>query len=95
MSDLKPKQPSNDGRQYARNPYGSNELSVHYDKALDEIPEDRPMHGNSTPQQGGAPDYSGRQYADDFRSYGSGVSGKGTAERTSVDVSRANRGKEQ
>lgn len=94
MSDLKPKSPSNDGRQFARNPYGDNELSVSRDSEYDEIPEDRPMHKNATPEQSGGINYSGPQYHE-LDSYGKSVSGSNQVSRSSVDVGRANRGKDQ
>lgn len=95
MSDLKPKNPSHDGRQFARNPYGDNELSVRRDAENNEIPEDRPMHKNSTPEQGRSePNYDGPQYHE-LDSYGKGTSGSNSVSRSSVDVSRSNRGKDQ
>ena len=94
MSDVKPKQPSYDGRHYAQNPYGKNYADYSYDKALDEIPEGNFKHGEATPGQGGNPNYSGRQYADDPKG-GHSVSGANQVSRQGVDVGRASRGKEQ
>lgn len=94
MSDLKPKNPSYEGRQYAVNPYGDNRLGVSRNSENDEIPEDRPMHKNSTPEQSGPINYSGPQYHE-LDSYGKSVSGTGSASSTSVDIANAKRGKER
>lgn len=95
MSDVKPKQPSCDGRQFARNPYGENYFDVSRDSQLDEIPEGGGFkHQEATPGQGGNPNYSGRQYDDDVKG-GRAVSGANQVSRSAVQVGRANRGSEQ
>ena len=94
MSDMKPKSPSNDGRQFAHNPYGDNELSVSRNSEYDEIPEDRPMHKDSTPGQSGGINYSGPQYHE-LDSYGKSVSGSNSVSRSSVSGASTARGKEQ
>ena len=95
MSDLRPKNPDCDGRQFARNPYDSdNYLSVRRNEEYDEIPEDRPMHKEATPGQSGPINYSGPQYHE-LDSYGKSVSGSSSASTTSVDIANAKRGKER
>lgn len=76
-------------------------ISVSRDKYKNEIPSDRPMHNEATAGEGGF-NFSGNQYDDSpgkggFGSYGKSVNDLGQnpqVERTSVDNSRADRGRE-
>lgn len=97
MAFVKPVQPDCEGRQFARNPYDSdNYLSVSRDQYLDEVPEDRPMHTESTPGHSN-PSHTGKHYADDFSGYGVSVADKGQSpsrETADVNPHAADRGKE-
>lgn len=73
---IKPMQPPCDSGQFAVNPYDAdNYFDVSYDQYWNERSEDRPMHGNATPQHSN-PLYTGRQYSDDFNG---GYSGYGVS----------------
>lgn len=94
----KPSQPSCEGPQFSDSPSGGivssdNYLGVSYDKHNHELPEDRNMHTESTAGEG-AFNFSGNQYATDFKSYGVAVNAPDNSQRISVDTSRADRGKE-
>ncbi len=72
-------------------------LTVTRDKYMNEIPADKPMHGNSTPGEGSW-SFDEAHYSDDWMGgntpYGVSVSPPTGVERTTVDTSRADRGKE-
>lgn len=72
-------------------------ISVTRDSYGNEIPSDKPMHDNTTPAKGKF-NFGGGQYSEDwnggFSSYGVSVADKGQRNEVSVDVSRADRGKE-
>lgn len=99
MSDMKPKYPSCDGMQFAVNPYDSdNYLGVSYDQFNNEIAEDRPMHANTTPANGGF-NFSGKQYSDDWKggysNYGVSAGGSSPSrENVTVNAQSTERGKE-
>jgi len=109
QENVKAQQPDYKGTQYADSPaaaFGgsteSNHLQVTYDSFGNEIAADRPFHENTTPEQGGWA-FGENHYADGpwksgyGASYATGVSDMGKnpqVERTSVDTSRADRGKE-
>ena len=104
MAYIKPVQPPCDGRQFAGTPaegsVSPEYLEVNYDKFNNEVAQDRPKHENTTPAMGEW-NWSSKKYSDDFqggwRPYGVSVEDRGQSpvvERTSVDVSRADRGKE-
>lgn len=97
MASLKPVTPDCEGRQFARNPYDSdNYLDVSRNQYNDEIPEDRPMHAEATPGHSN-PAYVGRHYASDFSGYGKSVEDKGQSpSRETMDNNphAADRGKE-
>lgn len=96
---VKPQYPDCKGRQFAGDSATPEYLDVTYDQFSNEHAEDRPMHANTTAGKGAA-NFSGGQYDDSpgkggFGSYGVSVdASKNSAERTSVDVGMANRGKE-
>lgn len=72
-----------------------NYLEVSRDKYNNEIPTDRPMHDNATPEVSGGINYSGKQYSTDFSSYGVSVdSGSSMPSTVTVDNSKADRGKD-
>lgn len=79
------------GKQFADDSMTPGPISVSRDKYQNEIPTDQPHHENTTPGEGGF-HWGGNQYATDFSSYGQSVGGAKEASRTSVDVSRADRG---
>ena len=97
--EVKPTYPDSQGRQYADGPV--EKLAVTYNQDYSEIAEDRTMHENTTPGEGGWR-WEGQQYNTDFgggqsKSYGvsAGSSdGKTEVSTTVVDNSRADRGKE-
>ncbi|SRR5260370_33019021 len=107
--NVKPQQPDCQGQQYADSPpaaFGgstnNNHLSVTYDQFGNEIAADRPSHTNTTAEDGSW-SFDEAHYADGpWKSgygsdYGASVKDHGKSpevERTSVDVSRADRGKE-
>lgn len=76
-------------------------IGVKRDKFGNELPSDRPMHENTTAGEGGF-HFDGNQYDDSpgkggFGSYGKSVEDRGKepkAERSSVNVAKAERGKE-
>lgn len=75
-------------------------LTVTRDKFGNEIAADKPMHENATPGEGSW-SFDEEHYDDGpskggFQSYGTAVSGNDgpSSERTTVDNSRADRGKE-
>lgn len=73
-------------------------ISVSRDQYQNEIPSDRPMHENTTPGKGSFAWGEGH-YSDDFQggfsSYGVSVGGGGkSSSEVSVNVSKADRGKE-
>lgn len=93
LSEIKPTTPSCEGFQFARNPYDSdNYLSVSRDQYNDEIPEDRPMHGNATPEMSASP-YQGRHYAPNPVG-GTPVNAAPSSVEESVNVHAAERGSE-
>lgn len=62
VKQIKPVQPDCDGLQFARNPYDAdNYLDVKIDAWDNEIPKDRPMHGEMPMGDKGS--FGGRQYA--------------------------------
>lgn len=84
--------------QWAENIYGTDPISVSKDKFGNEIAKDRPMHTNSTPEEGSW-NFSGNHYDDSpgmggYGSYGTEVSAPTGMDKVSVDNSRADRGKE-
>lgn len=90
------------GKQFANDSMTPSPISVSKDKYGNEIAVDQPMHDNTTPAVGSF-SWGEGHYADDcgnnggYGGYGVSVADKGqspSAERTSVDVSRADRGKE-
>ena len=96
--DVKPQYPDSQGRQYADGPV--QKLAVTYNQDYSEIAEDRTNHANTTPEMGSW-NWSGNQYSTDFgggesKSYGTSVTtdGRTPVESTTVDNSRADRGKE-
>jgi len=103
--EVKPQYPDSQGRQYADSPSGAfngqeNKLGVTYNQDYSEIAEDRINHANTTPEMGNW-NWSGNQYSTDFgggesKSYGMSVQsdGRTPVESTTVDNSRADRGKE-
>lgn len=105
--EVKPQYPDSQGRQYADSPSGAfngqpNKLAVTYNQDYSEITEDRTNHENTTAGEGNW-NWGAAHYSDDFgagesKSYGVEVSsdnGKNPqVERTSVDNSKADRGKE-
>jgi hypothetical protein len=106
--EIKPVPPSCDGRQFAENPYDShNYLDVRFDKWNNVIAEDRSFHNSgAVGDQGRAGNYQFSSATDDLQStgYGSNMGlneipyGQSAAfnesERTFVDNSKADRGKE-
>lgn len=107
--EVKPKYPSMKGMHYADSPAGAfggssdnNHLSVTYDQFCNEIAADRPYHMNTTAEDGSF-HFMGNQYADGpwksgyGKDYGMTMEDNGKmpkVERTSVDVSKADRGME-
>lgn len=106
--EVKPMYPDMMGNQYADSPAAAfggstmnNKLPVTYDQFNNEIAADRPFHENTTPEQGSW-NFSGKQYSEDWmggnKDYGMNVGadfGKTPkVERTIVDNSRADRGKD-
>ena len=79
------------GKQFADDSMTTGPISVSRDKYQNEIPTDQPHHENTTPGEGGF-NWSAQHYNTDFSSYGQSVGGAKEASRTSVDVSRADRG---
>jgi hypothetical protein len=84
--------------QFADDKMTPSPLNVSRDKFENEIPTDKPMHGNSTDGEG-AFHWDGNQYDDGpskggSKSYGQSVEAPTGVERNTVDVSRADRGKE-
>jgi hypothetical protein len=96
---MKPKEPSCEGFHFAVNPYDShNYIDVHYDENNNQIPADRPMHENSTPEAGSF-DFSGKQYSDDwdggYKTYGVMVDAGGASrEQVTANAQSTERGKE-
>lgn len=96
----KPKVPDCTGPQFMDSPTGGivspdNYLSVSRDRFNNEIPADRPMHDNATPQVSGGINYQGNQYSTDFSSYGVSVdAGDNMSASVMVDNSKADRGKD-
>lgn len=80
-------------KQFADDSMTPSPISVSRDKYQNEIPTDQPHHENTTPGEGGF-HWGGNQYATDFSSYGQSVNSESSPSRTSVDVSRADRGPE-
>lgn len=81
-------------RQFADDSMTPEPISVSRDKYQNEIPSDRTNHTDNTAGMGGF-NWQGNQYATDFTNYGvSTDANTGAAEKVSVDVSRADRGKE-
>lgn len=80
------------GRQFADDSMTPSPISVSRNQYKDEIPSDRPMHENSTPEHSNAM-YSGNQYAP-VMSYGKSVDGSPSKSTVDVDKDAANRGKE-
>lgn len=101
MSDnQKAQQPSYQGEQYADSPAGvGGMINYTYDKFGNEIPGDKPMHENTTAGEGSF-HFEGEQYSDGpwqggyGSNYGVEVGAANKIERTVVDNSRADRGKE-
>jgi len=99
--NLKPKFPSNSGRQFADDSMTPAEISVSYDECNNEMAADRPNHAEITPGKGEL-DYYRPQYDDGpgksgYGSYGVAVKDHGQnpeVERTSVNAGRADRGRE-
>ena len=82
------------GTQFADDSMTPGPISVSRDKYQNEIPSDQPNHAENTAGEG-AFNWQGNQYATDFSSYGSSANGNtGSVEKVSVDVSRADRGKD-
>ncbi len=87
--------------QFADDSMTPSPIKVNKDKFGNELAVDRPAHENVTPAEGSF-HFGGNQYDDSpgkggFGSYGVKVSDMGqnpVVERTSVNVSRADRGKE-
>lgn len=84
--------------QFANDSMTPEPIKVTRDKFQNEIPSDRPMHTETTAGDG-AFHWDGNQYDDSpgkggFGSYGVSVDSSPKVERTSVDTSRADRGKE-
>lgn len=97
-ANVKPQYPDNKGMQYADDSMTPSRLSVSYDQYYNEQAEDRPMCQNSTPMEGSY-NFSGGQYSDDwnggYSNYGVMVNPPASSNSSvSVDVSRADRGKE-
>jgi hypothetical protein len=88
------------GRQFANDSMTPEPISVSRDKFKNEIPSDRPMHGESTPGKGSW-SFGEGHYSDDwnggYSSYGVSVEDKGqnpSSSVVSVDNGRADRGKD-
>ena len=81
------------GRQFADDSMTPDPISVSRNQYMDEIPSDRPMHGDCTPGHSN-PAYTGRQYAGNPMG-GTPVGGGSKATSTDVNVHEATRGKEQ
>ena len=88
------------GKQFANDSMTPSPISVSRDKYGNEIPSDRPMHGECTPGMGSW-SFDEGHYSDDwnggFRPYGVSVEDKGqnpSRSMISVDNSRADRGKD-
>lgn len=101
-TEAKPKFSPMQGFQYAGNPadgsVSPDPLSVTYDQWNNEQASDPTMHQNCTPGVGSY-NFSGGQYSDDwnggYSNYGVTVNSPTTSNSsTTVDVSRADRGKE-
>lgn len=85
-------------RQFANDSMTPEPISVSRDSYKDEIPADRPMHDNSTPEHSNSL-YVGRQFDTQVKSasssYGVAVSGMGVSkEAATVSVHKADRGNE-
>jgi len=96
MSDLKPKWPGCDTRQYATDNDAGHHISMGYDENNNEIPGDTMMmHEGSTPGQGSF-NYSAKHYANEFTGgYGVNVGGsEASREKTNVEAQSTERGKE-
>ena len=87
------------GKQFADDSMTPSPITVNRDQFMNELPSDKPMHTDNTAGEG-AFNWGGNQYDDGpskggSKSYGRSMSGySGTAEKMSVDVSRADRGRE-
>ncbi len=88
------------GRQFANDSMTPPPISVSRNEFKDEIPSDRPSHENTTPEHSN-PQYTGRQYSDDWRGgftpYGKSVTDMGQSPSkkvVDVDVRRADKGPE-
>lgn len=80
-------------RQFANDSMTPEPISVSRDKYMDEIPSDRPMHGNATPEHSNAM-YTGNQYAPSPMG-GAGSEGKGVSkEAVNIAAHKADRGNE-
>ena len=88
------------GKQFADDSMTPDPISVSRDKYGNEIPSDRPYHGENTPGKGGWAWNEGHYSTDfdaGFGSYGKSVEDKGKSpksESTSISGGRADRGKE-
>ena len=83
------------GRQFANDADTPGPISVSRDQYMNEIPSDQPMHTETTPGEGKW-GWGEGHYADDPKG-GVAVADQGQnprVERTTVDTSRADRGKE-
>lgn len=99
----KPTVPDGEGKQYAaHDPVSSSgHLQTTYNQDYSELVADRPMHENTTAGEGSF-HWDAKHYNEDFgggesKNYGVEVADHGKSpqvERTSVDVSRADRGRE-
>jgi len=88
------------GRQFANDSATPEPISVSRNEFKDEIPTDRPMHDNTTPEHSNQA-YTGRQYSDDWRggydNYGVSVADQGQSpsrEQTTINPNSADRGRE-
>jgi hypothetical protein len=82
-------------RQFANDSMTPEPISVSRDQYKDEIPSDRPMHDNSTPEHSNAM-YTGRQYAPSPMG-GTSMPDKGQSPQKSTqdeNVTKADRGDE-
>jgi hypothetical protein len=85
-------------RQFANDSMTPDPISVSRDAYKDEIPSDRPMHENATPEHSNLL-YTGRQFDTQVKSasssYGVSVDSSGVSkEAMNIDVHEAKRGKE-
>jgi hypothetical protein len=83
--------------QFANDSMTPSPLTVTRDQYMNEVPTDKPMHTDSTPGMGSW-SFDEGHYSDDFKGgysgYGVSVTPSNSVERTTVDNSKADRGKE-